>query len=288
MKAIDARTRIQVSNILFATDFSPASSAAIPYVTGLAKHFGARLHVVHVRPIAVGPLLAPGATRGAAEAARVDLEERTNEILASFPAANPEVLIEEGAVWPNIDDVISSREIDLVVVGTHGRSGVAKLLLGSVAEEIFRKATCPVLTVGPHSHAMEDEAGELKTILFATDMSLRSSADAYALALAQEYQARLVLLHVAPVAEVLDVPRSAEALSYLVPQDVELWCQPEYVVATGPVADTILKVADQKHADLIVMGARKAEGIPGASTRLPTTAQKVVSHAACPVLTVRD
>jgi nucleotide-binding universal stress UspA family protein len=286
MTIVDARTRIQLQNILFATDFSAAAQAAIPYAAGLAKHFGAALCVVHVRPVATGPLMAPGTEHGAARAARIDAERQTKRILASFPETRPEVLIEEGDVWSRIEDVIASRDIDLVVTGTRGRAGVAKLFLGSVAEKIFRTAGCPVLTVGPHSRASGNLPGEMRTILLAADLNPQSTAASYAVSLAQEYQARLILLCVIGFGELTDLPRSAELLRYLVPVDAELWCSPEYIVERGDVAGTILSIAAERQADLIVMGARRPDS-PGASAHLPSTAQKVVSQAGCPVLTVR-
>ena len=286
MKTIDAYTRIQLRNILFATDFSAAAQAAIPYAAGLTRHFGATLYAIHVRPMAVGPLMAPDAEHGAAEAARIDAEQQRKHILDSFPEMRPDVLIEDGDVWARIEGAIASRDIDLVVTGTRGRSGVAMFLLGSVAEKILRKANCPVLTVGPHSRA-GTQPGEIKTILLAADLNPRSTAAPYAVSLAQEYQARLVLLRVTAFGEVADLPRSADLLRFLVPPDAELWCNPEYIVEPGEIADTILSVAAQREADLIVMGARHPSELPGASTHLPTTAQRVISQAQCPVLTVR-
>jgi nucleotide-binding universal stress UspA family protein len=286
MKMIDARTRIQLQNILLTTDFSAAAQAAIPYAAGLAKHFGATLCVVHVRPPAIGALMAPGAEHGAAQAARIDRERQTRQILASFPETRPEVVIEEGDVCSRIEDLIASRDIDLVVTGTRGRAGAAKFFLGSVAEKIFRTAGCPVLTVGPHSRASGNLPGEMGTILLAADLNPQSTAASYAVSLAQEYQARLIVLRVIGLGEPGELPRSTELLRYLVPADAELWCSPQYIVEPGDVAGTILSVAAERQADLVVMGARRPE-LPRASTHLPSTAQKVVSQAGCPVLTVR-
>lgn len=287
MKTIDARARIQLRNILFTTDFSAAAHAAVPYAADLARHFGARLYVVNVRPMAIGPLMVPGGDHGAVEAARIDAEQRTKQILTEFPDSSPHVLIEEGDVWSNLEDTINSSDIDMIVTGTRGRSGIAKLLLGSVAEEILRKAACPVLTVGPHVHGTAAPEADIHTVLLAADFNPQSRAASYAVSLAQEYQARLVLLHVTPPGEVADSSRSAEMLRYFVPLDAELWCKPEYIVEPGDVAGTILRVAGQRQADLIVMGARKSSGFPGASTHLSTTAHRVVVQAPCPVLTVQ-
>lgn len=287
MKTIDSRTRIQLTNILFATDFSPAADAAIPYAAGLAKRFGAKLYAINVRPIPMGPLMVPGGDGGAAEAAKIDAEHKTEQILAMFRELKPEVLIAEGAVWPNIAGTIDEHDIDLIVLGTRGRSGVAKLLLGSVAEEIFRRARCPVLTVGPHSQAKSDPA-EIRKILFATDLTPQSLAAPYAISLAQEYQAHLTLLYVSEPGDVVHLSHCAELLHNLVPEEAGLWCEPEFIVEPGDAAETILNVAARQQADLIVMGARSTGGSSGVQAHLPATvAHKIVCGAACPVLTVR-
>ena len=287
MKAVESRTRIQLGRILFATDFSSAAAVAIPYAAGLAARFGARLYVIHVRPISIGPLMVPGGDHGSAQAAKLDAEGKTDRILAMFREAHPEVLIAEGAVWPNIADAIDEHEIDLVIAGTRGRSGVAKLLMGSVAEQVFRRARCPVLTVGPHVQTKSDVA-EIKKILFATDLTPQSLAAPYAISLAQEYQAHLTLLHVPPPGDAVHIDHAAQLLRNLVPEEAELWCSPEFVVEPGDVADKILTVAARQPADLIVMGAHPTSGPPALPAHLPaTTAHKVLCRAPCPVLTVR-
>jgi nucleotide-binding universal stress UspA family protein len=288
MKAIDALSRVQLRNILFATDFSHAAGTAIPYAATLAKRYGANLYVVHVRRPVNWMLTPPIIWQGVEEAARIDAEEHKKEILTSFPQVHPEVLIESGDLWPNLAATIEANDIDLLVIGTRGRTGVAKLFLGSAAEEILRKATCPVLTVGPHSTEGSKLGGEITKILFATGLNPPSMAAPYAISLAQEYQAGLILLHVVEPPEVADLSRCAELLRNLVPREAELWCVPEYVVECGNAAESILNLAVRRQVDLIVMGAHEPTGFPGAHTHLPiTTAHKIVSYAPCPVLTVR-
>lgn len=296
MKALDVRTRIQIKNILFTTDFSPASRAAVPYAMQLAKHYGAKLHVLHVRPPVINPMTQPSTWKSLEEAAKRESDQQRQEILNLFTGVEVEVLLNEGDLWSNIEAAVKGAGIDLIVMGTHGRSGIAKVLLGSTAEEIFRQATCPVLTVGPHSHGESKPAGEFCRILFATDFSPESLAAApYAISLAQEYQSYLTLLHVIedPKADELVRPSdllaaSTQLLHDLVPADGELWCVPEYVVDRGVTTEKILEVAARSKADLIVLGVRQSSGFPGAATHLPIAiAHKVVSHATCPVLTVR-
>ena len=192
---------------------------------------------------------------------------------------------------------ISDRKekIDLVVIGTRGRTGVEKFLLGSAAEEILREATCPVLTVGPHAPAEPKLAGNIREIVYATDFTSDPlPAAPYALSIAQEYQAHLTLLHVIEERKVdqfvvpEDVMESCKRkLANLVPTGAELWCASDCVVERGPIAERILDVARSRRADLIVVGIHPATGFPGAASHLPiSVAHEILAHAMCPVLTV--
>jgi nucleotide-binding universal stress UspA family protein len=297
MKTLDVRSRIQLKNILFMTDFSSAADAAAPYAAELAKRYGAKLYALHVRPPVVNPMTPPETWKGLEEAAQILAERRKSELLDTFTGVQTEVMIDEGDLWSNVAAAIEGCNIDLIVMGTRGRSGIGKLLLGSVAEEIFRQAPCPVLTVGPRAPTKPKRGGEFTRILFATDFSQKSIAAApYAIALAQECQAHLTLMHVIAEPKPGDLVRPGELvasserlLRNLVPPEAELWCVPEYLVERGAVAEKILEVAAQSMTDLIVLGVRQPSGFPGAATHLAIAiAHKVVSHAACPVLTVRD
>jgi nucleotide-binding universal stress UspA family protein len=208
-------------------------------------------------------------------------------------------LIEAGEVAEVLRDLVRNYDIDLIVIGTGGRKGVDKLLLGSVAEEVFRTAECPVLTVGPHATAWEID-GHLRHILYATDFGPESvHALPYALSLAEENRARLTLLHVAPepgvaLAEpepgtrpVFDrdemVIATKKQLRDLIPEGAQLWHEPEYVVPFGSPAENILAIAAQD-VDMIVLGVKR----PTALTKHlgAGVAYKVVCDAACPVLSV--
>ena len=199
-----------------------------------------------------------------------------------------------------------TRDIDLLVVGTHGRTGVEKLVLGSEAERILRQAPCPVLTVGPKIAgrakltAIEGEGKDLtpveisvRQIVYATDFSPESLAAApFATSLAQEFQAKLTLLNV--IEKYTDMDRrpgpidlALQRLEKLVPQEASLWCSTQPSVHFGPPAECILQEAQDSRADLIVLGVRAAAGHLGAATHLPwATAHKVISQAHCPVLAI--
>ena len=296
MQTIDSRTRIQLKNILFCTDFSPTSEVALPYATDLARHFGAKLHALYVRNpddyiivFPEGGSIPPGFT--VAEA-----KTKLNRLLGTLADIGHNALVEEGEVWPIVRSSIEKNDIDLVVVGTRGRTGVKKLVIGSHAEDIFRQAPCPVLTVGSHATAHLPHGGEIKEILCATDFSQESTAAApYALSMAQEYQAHLTFLYVIPDPKAGDLVQPQEQvasaerrLRELVPPEAGLWCEPRFEVEQGTAAEAILDIAALRKADLIVLGVRRPTGIPGVSTHLPiATAHKVVARAICPVLTVR-
>jgi nucleotide-binding universal stress UspA family protein len=203
-----------------------------------------------------------------------------------------------GRVSNVISEIIRENEIDLLVAGTHGRTGLRKLLLDSVAEELFRTATCPVLTVGPNvpqltsaEHRGRDQLApigvEFRQILYATDFTPHSvGAASYAFSLAREFHARLILLHVIEkYGEPIDV--ALRKLEFLQSEDAVLRYPPEPVVEFGSSADRILQAAAEWRADLIVLGTRP--GHVDAATHLPwKTAHKVVARANCPVLTVRE
>ena len=294
MKPATAKIRARFENILFATDFSAAAAHAVPFVKKIARHFQSDLVALHVKPPVVNPMTQPTTWQADIVAARVFDKKHRDELLDTFAGINTEVMIEEGEIQSCLQSAIEKHNTDLVIIATRGRTGVAKVLLGSVAEEIFRTLPCPVLTVGPHS---DPAKANIREILLATDFGSESqSAAAYAVSLAQEYQARLTLLHVVPerkpgeLVSWFDVQESSkQLLRKLVPAGAEAWCRPEYLVERGDPAERILDLANLRAVDLIVLGAQPEKGIPGAATHLPiATAHKVVAHANCPVLTVRN
>jgi len=294
MKAATAKTRTRFEKIVFATDFSPAAAPAIPSAMKLTRHFQANLVALHVKPPVVNPMTQPATWPAVNEAAKATDRRHRQELLETFAGFNTEILLEEGNVQSQLEQAIENYNADLVVIGTRGRTGLSKMLLGSVAEEIFRTVPCPVLTVGPHCEA---DRANIREILFATDFASEAPvAAAYAVSLAQEFQARLTMLHVVPEPKPGDLviwsevrDSSKQLLGKLVPDEAEAWCKPEYFVERGDPAERILDLANLREVDLIVLGAQPERGVPGAATHLPiATAHKVVAHAKSPVLTVRS
>jgi nucleotide-binding universal stress UspA family protein len=301
-------TRIALNNVLFATDFSAAAEAALPYAVAICRRYGSTLHAVHVIPefniLVHAETVNPVTFESAYEAELHDARERMKHLRPDLEGIPHHTYIHRGKLWNVLSQILSEERIDLLIVGTHGRTGVGKLLMGSVAEEIVRQATCPVLTVGPNASGRikqefqtdgKDFAPaelELRQILFATDFTPESLAGApFAISLAEEFQARLALLH---VIEEHDRERPSptewalERLGRLVPSEASLWCKAESFVKFGSPAECILQAASEHNPDLIVLGVRPAGRRLGAVTHLPwATAHKVIAHASCPVLTVR-
>jgi nucleotide-binding universal stress UspA family protein len=296
MPTSEATHRIQLKNILYATNFSQTADAAFPYAAEFARRFGAKFYAVHARTPEKYLLAAPEAW-STTNAEYTKQENALREVLRSdLPDITTDVLTAEGGVWPVLESVIDEKKIDLLVLGTRGKTGIKRFFLGSVAEEVVRQARCPVLTVGPHSPSEPPREGRFREILYATDFSADAlAAVPYALSLAQEHHSHLTLLHVVQKAGVPDFvrpdeveTRAVQQMRDLVPEAAELWCEPLYAVGEGEPAEGILEAANKRKSDLIVLGVRKPGGILRASSHLSLgVAHKVIAHAICPVLTVR-
>src|SRR5215470_8057491 len=139
----------RLARIMVATDFSPASDRALEYGISLTRRYQSRLYLTHV--VARGPLMAPALAAASEMKLRVAAERALSEIVESgrLIGVPHEELIEQGTLWPSIERLIATHRIDLLVLGTHGTGAVQKIFIGSTAEQIFRQARVPVLTVGP-------------------------------------------------------------------------------------------------------------------------------------------
>jgi len=310
----DRKQSIGFKQILVATDFSDASQKAFDYAIAIARHYGSELSVVHSlpseprSPVPIYPL-PPELDRDRLEAeeAMKALGER-----ARTHNLNARLLLKQGSVWEVLAAVTQQHNVDLLVLGTSGRSGLKKLALGSVAEEALRMASCPVLTIGPNVQAADSAAIEFRRILFATDFGpTAAKAFPYALSLAEEYRAKLVLLHMVPPMPVADLgpsvycppafgadaltkwqnnerEESVKKLRELIPANTKLAYAPECLVGMDFLPEGILNIAATHKIDLIVMGANRTPS-PRVAAHIPwTLTHAVLSHATCPVLTVSN
>jgi nucleotide-binding universal stress UspA family protein len=294
MPVAEPPVQIALKRILVATDFSEGSKRALLTGLGIAQRYASSLHVIHVVP-SEGYGVAGAGMLGAMNFARHNARDLESEFLQKgyFEGIRYLISVERGEVWPAVSRIVEDEDVDLVVVGTRGRSGLSKLLLGSVAEEIFRRSPCPVLTVGPNFELSFPLTARPRSVLFPTDFSPQAEhALPYAVSLAQEHDAPLTFLHVVQPAgggatyNIDRTVRYASArLQDLMAATAGLIGEREFIVETGEPAEAIVKVAAVTGAELVVLGVRASAGL---SDRLGwSTAYGVARQAHCPVLTVK-
>jgi nucleotide-binding universal stress UspA family protein len=290
--AIPILPAVRLKNILYATDFSEASRAALPIVSAIARKYGSHVFAAHVWAPLSYSMVTPevfSALEGKEESdARDVLEEfvHTQE-LEGLPITP---VIQCGDPVRELPRMVHQHHIDLVVLSTHGRTGFKRLLMGSVAEELFRSLPCPVLTVGPNVSRRFDAQSEVKEILFPTDLSYESGAVfPYLAMVAAQHAAHITLLHVVPrgdrrYAEAMDEPdRLRSAMRRMFCPQIDPRCEARLVVEAGNPVERILAHARADKIDLIGFGVRKAGEI--ITHFRNTVAYKVVLEAECPVLT---
>lgn len=287
---------LSLRNVVMATDFSECSEQALSYAVGIAARYGAQLWLFHCVDPTPYNVVTPDAVQPACEAAWRDVERLESDLQSKGLTRNVKVklLVEAGDVAEILPRMVSDLDLGLIVVGTHGRTGWKKLVLGSVAEVVVDQASCPVLTVGPCSDRERLQKFGPENILLASDRSTPCKlAESYAFSLARKYECGLT------VAEVVEdhAGRVRAQVSQFEYRD-QAWRGPqlkgslleEKMIAQlpsefGTRSDLILRVADRIAADLIVL---TVPGVHKFSERfIATDSYQVVCGAACPVLTVR-
>jgi nucleotide-binding universal stress UspA family protein len=303
-------TEIALKSVLVAYDFSDASRKPLRHAVSIARHFAAKLYVAHVVSslgyVIAGPEASQlGYAGGVRDARELEAGLQKSGLLNGLQY---EFIVCEGNVWEQVEAIIRDKHIDAVVVGTHARGGVSRLVLGSVAEQILRQANCLTLTVGPGS--CEDSLIErdklIRTFLFATDFSADSlRVLPYAVSFARQFKAKLVVLHVLPAApipetfhwsttgDLVDMRKRAALASQTlfaqlvaphVPDTIAL----KFVVKFGIARDQILEACHQLKPDLLIFGL-KAVKHAEARSHLPwIAAHEILTRASCPILTLQD
>jgi nucleotide-binding universal stress UspA family protein len=286
-------TGIGIRKVLIATDLSKQSDEILHAGMDLRFGYGAHATILYVLPRDEFILAGFEAFVAAREAARRDLAALENKLSTRNSCERGkdyEVLMAEGEVAECIFECARQKHIDLVVLGTHGRSGLSKAFVGSVAERVFRHAEIPVLTIGPYARG--SLATGPKRVLVPIDFTpVTQHAAKYACALAREQQAELVLLHV-----IERVPRGTmadlECLRHTVEHSLEelIGCeekpkQVRVMVQVGKVVPTVLKAASELGPDLMVVGVHEYPRLMDHVHSQP--AYELVRQAPCPVLTVR-
>lgn len=291
---------LKIERILCPLDFSEFSIRAYEYAHSIARHHGAKLFVQHVAEpfvpldpsaISVSPVVIDQiSAQQVAEA-----EEKLHELAARRVGndVEQEVVLARGPVADSILQFAEDRNIDLIAMGTHGRRGLDRIVLGSVTERVLRKAPCPVLAV--HNPALGSFPGgaeriQLHNVMFCTDFSDKSPrALEYAFLIACQYKAEISLLHVierSEGAKALDAEEQQvlQQLQGAIPDSVRKCVTVIPVVRFGKAYQEILEHAAEKQTDLIVMGVRGRHAVDLAL--FGSTTHRVIQLGLCPVLVV--
>lgn len=293
-----------LKSVMVATDFSDASRKAQRHAISIARHFHAKFYMAHVVSSVGLNIAGADALELASTVTRREMAELERNLVGSGALAgiSHEFIVRQGDVWQELETIIREHHVEMIVIGTHGRHGIEKLVLGSVAEEIFREADQLVLTVGPHSRpdAPVDNTDGTRSILFPTDFGDASlEALPHAISFSNHFGARLVLLHVAPLSRSTDlgsILRENEEMRnklLIKLRDIpvlktQLSIAPEFVIEFGDRGEQILKTAKSLKPDVIIMGLDHSRHGRGVSHLPSTTTYRVVCEAACSVLTVRS
>ena len=302
--------RASIHHILCPTDFSEFSERALRRATAMARWFGCPVTALHVIPRIPPAVVVPGPAGFAMPTIPADLlSESPDEVLAELAktveiyrkagvAVHPKTAV--GEPWREIESTANALPADLVVLGTHGRGGWDRFLMGSTTEKLIRRLSCPVLTVGPKDAT--PPSALFRRILCAVDLTASSEATMdLAFSLAEENLAQITFLHVldgdrpdwfppvphmAARADFLRCARTGaiEEL-YRRAEGAPTFCTTDNVVREGTAWREIVAVADQIDADLIVVGAQGRGAL--SETFVGSTAAQTLRHASCPVLLAR-
>ncbi|MBI1746756.1 MAG: universal stress protein [Acidobacteria bacterium] len=293
---------LNIKRVLCPTDFSEYSEKALKYAADLSIRFKATLFIQHVMedvltmvPDVYGSLTDFQSMR---EAYERDVIERLQ--LSIGPEISATTILGKGSTAAEILKTAKEKDVDLIVMGSHGRKGLGRLVIGSVAEQIVKKAQCPVLTVCHLEHAPPRPL-EFQRVLTAVDYSDHSlRALEFALSFVEDYQSELYLLHVidhlakpelAGFAydpahyEEREMEASRRRLRNMVPD--ELWSKYSIkpIAKIGHPYREITHTALSIAADLVIMGVVGHRAI--GSTLFGSTTYRVIKEVHCPVLTIR-
>jgi nucleotide-binding universal stress UspA family protein len=278
---------VTFERILVPTDFSETSQRALEYAKAIAKQDHSQLLLVHVSPPMnlITPPEAAWIDESEIQSAEEERLEQSGAELRS-EGFRARTISLTGALYDELLSAVRQNEVDLIVLGTHGRKGYERLLLGSDAEAVLRQAGCPVLLVGPAAPGLHDKMWHLREVICATTLDPSSAhVAAFAQKLAAQHGADLVLFHAQdPDSPDPDWVSFEEAFHHYVPEGFGS-CLRTRLASTAP-GTSIVDFAKQRGCDLIVMGAHPASSM--ATHLSPGTAAKVLIEAPCPVMTVLE
>ena len=300
---------LKIRKILFPTDFSPCSAKAFSHALSLAKRHAASIDLLHVTVLhAEDHGLPPSWTTAPEAPTREDLEKALADsplgpVLESGSEVPHEVFHSRGvSATDRILEHAADHDVDLVVMGTHGRRGAARLVLGSVTAEVIRRAEVPVLTV--RETESPDGSHDISRILVAVDFSEHAKAAlVHGLELARANGARLELAHVLqmPVYPYFYAPvpgpppieqieglreRCQRAFARLIEETGAADVAAEPTLLEGHPSDAVVRHAETSESDLIVVGSHGLTGLK--RLLIGSTSEAIVQHATVPVLLVKS
>jgi len=289
---------LEIKKILCPVDFSEFSATAYDYAHSLARHYKAKLFIQHVSEpvISVPPeYISPPLIEQVYAHQVTDAEERIRELSRrrSLDEVEHEVVLERGGAADCILEFVDSEKMDLIVMGTHGKRGLDRLVVGSVTEKVLRKAHCPVLAIprlAQEASGTSAEPVQLRKILCCTDFNEDSPrALEYAVLLACQYKATISLLHVLERSSEKKLESEKQGalqqLEAAIPENVRVCGPVEPAVRAGKPYEQILEHAVETESDLIIMGVRGRSAVNLAL--FGSTTHRVIQLGSFPVLVVR-
>jgi nucleotide-binding universal stress UspA family protein len=293
---------MELRHIVCPVDFSEFSVSAYRYALSLARHFRARLFVQHIVELGRHPSVyyAPSAEsfdefcRTLSEKGKEQLQEFVKQY--THDEIEPECVVQQGETSDAILSFAEAQKADMIVMGTHGRRGFDRLMLGSATERVIRKASCPVLVVRKPAHdfpglGKKQDFVRLGRILFCTDFSEHSKrALDPAISLTEEYKAELTLLHVlediTSPSETVDARATAmEQLDKLIPPERRKTVRMKTEVRTGKPYQQIIQLALETQTDMVIMAVHGRGALDLAV--FGSTTYRVIQLGPCPVLAVQ-
>ena len=291
---------MQLKLILCPIDFSEFSAAAYCHALSVAEHYEAKVICLHIAELWKYPYADYGASQSDfarfCKAMHEGGEQQLNKFVREHRGNDglPELVVQQGNASDSILTFAQARGVELIVMGTHGRRGLDRMVLGSTTDRVLRSAACPVLVVSHASHTAmctgPDGRHRLDKILYCTDFSHNSKrALAYAMSLAAEYGAELTLLHVAKKpsdlaeAEAL-IAAHTEQLDKLVPENKRQHLKLKTAVRLGTPYEEIIRHASEAPPSLIAMTARGGDALDRAI--FGSTTYRVIQLGPCPVLAI--
>jgi nucleotide-binding universal stress UspA family protein len=286
-------SEILLQKLLVAIDFTKQSPRVLQEAVTIARCFGSEILLVHAAsPLIYGTGMEPVPTAPFEMELEV-AKAQMADLIANEPGLKElhhREFVEYGLPISLVRRVAQENQVELVLAGSHGASGLERLALGSVAESILDALPCPVLIIGPNCHK---NSSPFRSILFATDLQTTGLRGAqFATSLAERFHAELTLLHVIEkksrrfgVQSELEEDQVRHELTELLPEDLPTYTSATIRVEHGNASDLIPQIASSQCASLIVTGFGNHSVLSDHS--LWSTLSQIIREAPCPVLTVR-